>query len=401
VCVEHIDDGPANDLTWSDGVYEGIPVRRLSFDLRRAPDRFRWEYDNPWVHRHLRAVIEEQRPDVFILIGGYLLSGAALAAAREAHLPSIVRLMDFWFLCPRIIMLRSDGRLSPPPIDPVTCARCLGEEKRRYRIPGRVAPGLMKLFWRLRWTQAGRVRARLEFLLRCLQQADAVISTSQFLRHVYTSAGLDPAHIHFARQGIELPEAAPEPLPFPPLRIGYLGQIAPLKGVDVLLRAVRSLPGEPLEVHVYGDLDPFPEYSRSLRALAAGDPRIQLLGRYQERGGLLEALRPLHAVVVPSLWYENSPNVILESFAHGLPVLASNLGGMAELVRHEESGLLFQPGDAMDLASQIRRLLREPSLLPVLRSGIPPVKSSAEEVDEVESWCERVVARHRAVGALR
>jgi glycosyltransferase involved in cell wall biosynthesis len=93
--------------------------------------------------------------------------------------------------------------------------------------------------------------------------------------------------------------------------------------------------------------------------------------------------------VVPSIWYENSPYSILEAFAHGLPVIATDLGGMAELVRHEESGLLFRRGDAASLAQQLARLLREPSLLGLLRSGVPPVKASSEEIDEIEHWCLR------------
>jgi glycosyltransferase involved in cell wall biosynthesis len=94
---------------------------------------------------------------------------------------------------------------------------------------------------------------------------------------------------------------------------------------------------------------------------------------------------------VPSLWYENSPNAILEAFAHCTPVGASNLGGMAELVRDGENGLLFAAGDADDLARQLRRWLDHPHLLPALRAGIGPVKSVAQEMDKLEE-IYRVVA---------
>jgi glycosyltransferase involved in cell wall biosynthesis len=91
------------------------------------------------------------------------------------------------------------------------------------------------------------------------------------------------------------------------------------------------------------------------------------------------------------VWYENSPNVILEAFAHHTPVVASDLGGMAELVRDGENGLLFAPGDADSLARQLRRLLDDPHLLSALRAGIGPVKSVAQEMDELEGVYQTVV----------
>lgn len=394
VCVEHIDRGPADGVAWSDEEYDGVSVRRLSMDLRRAPDRFRWQYDNPWIQRHLREVLLGDAADVFLLFGGYLLTGSALVGAREAGVPSIVRLMDSYFLCPRITLLRSDGSLSMPPLDPRRCVRCLAEESRRWRIPGRVAPAVMQTFWNLRRARVARVEHRAAFLLAALETADSLLSPSQFLRNVYVGCGVDPRSIHFMRQGIELPEAAPEHPPTPPLRLGYLGQIAPMKGVDVLLRAVRALPGEPLEVKIYGDLSKAPDYAEELRAIAGDDPRVEMCGLYQSSGGLFDVMRRLHAVVVPSINYENSPNAILESYAYGRPVIASDLGGMSELVRHEESGLLFPAGDVLALRDRLQRLLREPSLLPVLRSGVPPMKSSDEEISEYEAWCERARSRH-------
>ena len=97
------------------------------------------------------------------------------------------------------------------------------------------------------------------------------------------------------------------------------------------------------------------------------------------------------------MWYENSPNAVLEAFAHRTPVVASNLGGMAELVRNGGNGLLFTPGDAEDLARQLRRLLDKSDLLSTLRAGIGPVKSVAQEMDELEEIYRSAVvkARHR------
>jgi len=393
ICVEAIDTGDGHGLTFEDDTYDGLPVRRLGFNLAAALDPFRWAYDNPWIGEYLRDYLAELAPDLLHLISGYLMSGSTLRAARDLGIPPVVTLTDFWFLCPRITLLRSNGQLCAPPFDTVTCARCLGEERRRHRLPGRIAPGLMNVFWRLQKTQIRNIEARMTFLRQTLNQVDVIISPSQFLRSIFIEAGVEPERIIFSRQGRDFPDLTPEMLEKTPssgLRVGYIGQIARHKGVHVLCEAVRRMPGVPLSVRAYGDTTPFPEYTARLRRLMAGDERLELAGVYR-RQEVSQVLRELDVIVVPSLWYENSPNAILEAFAHRTPVVASNLGGMAELVCDAENGLLFVPDDADDLARQLRRLLDDPRLLPALRAGIGPVKSVAQEMDELEE-IYRVVA---------
>lgn len=398
LCVEHIHRGaaPAGTLTWVDDTYEGVPVRRLTFDLSSAPDMDRWEYDNAWVGEHVQTLFADDRPDLLHLMSGYLLTGRVLHTARAAGVPAVVSLMDFWFLCRRLSLLRSDGTLSALPIDPAACARCVGEESRRYRWLGRYAPGLAAAYWR---TQTGRRQVfadRLAFQQEALAQAYAVIGRSQFMCQTFRAAGVPAERLHFIRQGRDFPGLEAAALTKTPaagrLRVGYLGQIAPHKGVHVLLEAARLLPAAPLTVRVHGALEPFPAYTARLRALAAGDARIELAGPYQGQAALRALLRDLDVIVVPSLWYENSPNVILEAVAHGTPVIVSDLGGMAELVQDSVDGLRFPAGDAAALARCWQRLLTEPELLGRLRAGLRPVKTLAQELDEVEALYRRVLA---------
>ncbi len=398
VCVERIDAGPDNGVTWEDEIFQGIAVRRLSFNLAASPDPFRWEYDNIWIGEHLRGLLTEFHPEVFHLISGYLLSGRVLRVAHELGIPSVVTLTDFWFLCPRITLLRSDGQVSDLPIDPATCARCLGEEQRRYRWPGQLAPGFMRWYWGRQTRQIRAVESRAAFLREALQRVAAIISPSEFLRSVFIQAGVAPDRIVFSRQGHDFPALTAAMLDKPPadqLRVGYLGQIAPHKGVHVLFEALRRLPGAPLRVKAYGDLTKFPRYAERLRRMAADDARLQLVGTYGREDVSL-VLRELDVIVIPSLWYENSPNSILEAFAHRTPVIASNLGGMAELVRDGQNGLLFAPGDADDLAGQLRRLLDEPGLKSALRANISPVKSVAEEMDTLELFYRQAIQEAHA-----
>ncbi len=382
--VERIDVPTENGVACEEENFQGVDVRRLAFDLQAAPDPFRWRYDNPWIGEHFERYFEETKPDVFHLIGGYLITASALNTARRMGIPTVVTLTDFWFLCARVSMLRSNGEIATLPIDPVRCARCLGEESRRYRIPGRLFPELMNLYWRSRKDKVQQMRDRIDCLLSTLNQVDVIISPSKFLRDFHIQAGVDENRIVFSRQGRNL---SSQPKPKQPskgvLRIGFSGQINEHKGVHVLIDAVRTLPGAPLQVKIYGDLEMFPEYTAELKAQAADDPRIEFKGAYQ-RDELPEVFAGLDALVVPSLWRENSPNVILEAFGYQTPVIGTNFGGISELVDHGHNGLLFERGNAESLAEQIGRLLKEPGLLDQLQAGIPPVRSVTEEIDELE-----------------
>lgn len=387
-CIEHIDQAPKDgQLTHVIEPYEGIKVHRLSFDLSKAPDPFQWNYDNPWIGKFLRKQLTDWQPDVIHLIGGYLMGADTLRSARECNVPRVISLTDYWWLCPRIQLLRSDGSLSTLPIDPVRCARCLGEEKRRFRLPAQLAPWLMNAFWRLRRHEISKIQKRSNVLREELNQAHAIICPSQFLLDIHRSAGIDPHKLIYARQGRDFPNLRPEMLvktPSDHLRLGYIGQITEIKGVHTLFQAVQQMPEANISIKAYGDPTHFPAYTAQLQQIASADKRIELAGIYPSHE-ISQIFQNLDVLVVPSLWYENSPNVILEAFAHHTPVLAANLGGMAELVQHEKNGLLFAPGDPTDLASQVKRLIDSPSLRISLSKGIPAIKSTAEEMDELQT----------------
>jgi glycosyltransferase involved in cell wall biosynthesis len=389
ICVERVDLSPSGGeaLAWEDGFHEQIPVRRLFFNRDKAPDPPRWEYDNPWVGRHMDLFLQEESPQIFHLISGYLLTGSALQSAIRLGIPTVVTLTDYWFLCPRFTMLRSNGKLSTLPLEAATCARCMGEEQRRFSLLSRISPpSLMDYFWQAQKGRIDQAQARIDFLRNTLRQVDAIISPSQFLQSMFIKAGFAGDQIVFSRQGRDFSELVPELLekkPSESLRIGYLGQIISIKGVHVLFEAVKQMQGAPIIVKAFGDISVYPDYTEQLKAIIAEDSRVSLAGKY-DSSDLSGVFSDLDVIVVPSEWYENSPNVILEAFAHRTPVIASNLGGMAELVQEGVNGLLFEPGDPQSLATQLNRLVQNPALLSRLRDGIGPVKSESEEIDQLE-----------------
>jgi len=386
VTIERIDHGSPGSIEYEDSIYQGIMVRRLRLNLIQDPQRETLEYENPWIGRHLRQLIQEWQPDVFHLISGYLMTASAIEAANLPGIRRVVTLTDYWFLCRRINLLKSNGSLSTQPIQAETCARCLGEEKRRYRIPGLVAPGLMNFYWKLQTAQTAGVFHRMDTLQSAMQKVDAFISPSKFLRSIYIKNGVSPENIQFIRHGIELPDEHPEqPRLDQPLRVGFIGQISSHKGVHTLIQAVRLIPQVDLSLKIYGNPEPFPEYTRQLIGLARNDQRITFEGAFEGKASLSRALYNLDILVVPSLWYENCPLSILEACAHQVPVIASNLGGMPELIQPGKNGFLFEPGDAAQLASHLLRCADQPDIISTMKMGIEPVKTIHQEMEQIEA----------------
>ena len=163
----------------------------------------------------------------------------------------------------------------------------------------------------------------------------------------------------------------------------YVGTLAPHKGPDVIVRAFGMLPpGVDATLSLHGSENGYETYAAGLRTLAGHDGRISFPGPFS-RGELGGVLADLDVLVVPSRWYENAPGVIFEAFAAGMPVIATDLGGMSEFVKPGKNGLLFALEDTEDLAGQLLTLIGDESLLGRLRAGIEPVKTVGEYAGEL------------------
>jgi glycosyltransferase involved in cell wall biosynthesis len=242
--------------------------------------------------------------------------------------------------------------------------------------------------------QVRALKERPERIREKMELVDHVIVYTHLMRELLLANGIGAGKIEVSHYGIDTSGIRREDRSFsPPLRVGFVGTLASHKGCDVLIRAFRDLPPElDATLDIYGNLERFKPFVEELRGLAKGDGRIGFAGPFarEEVGNVLSRMDVL---VVPSRWYENGPGVIFEAFAAGIPVVATDLGGMSEFVRHEKDGLLFGLEDPGDLARQLRRLLEEPGLLERLRAGIEPVKTVQENVDELEDLYSGLLAR--------
>jgi len=393
VCAENWGKGRTYQPRHRDAPYEGIPVRRLSWNWQLAPDPFVNLFDNRQVERHMEAYLRELAPDVMHITSCYSLGSGIIRAASHAGVPTVLTLTDFWFISPRQTLRRGDGSLCDGPTSPAQCACCLAADSTVYRVLTRALPSELVargLIHVNRWPLLGRQRGlrgyvgdvafRRRALRRAFDQVDVAIAPSRALKDVYVHNGFPSERIRLSRYGLDLNWRShlQSRSRSDQLSVGYIGQIEPVKGVDVLVRAFRVIPHQSAELRIFGDLDKNPPYAQRVRALAGDDRRIQFMGPF-ERPRLAEVLSQVDVVAVPSVWLENAPVVIAEAFAAGRPVIATDLPGMSELVEHEVNGLLFSRGDVSALANALNRFVEEPQLHEELVAGIQPVRSIGDE----------------------
>jgi glycosyltransferase involved in cell wall biosynthesis len=294
--------------------------------------------------------------------------------AREAGCRVVATLHDYHLLCDASVLLRRDGSLCTggPRGD---CHECL---ERHPLHPDRGA----ELTRDAAYAEAMAERRALH--ASALSDVDRAVCPSRFLAERFLEAGwLEPEQIVVMKAGYPGPRLeARRTDPAAPLRVGYVGGVYRSKGVHVLVEAFAHLRDTAAELSIHGALDWFPDYVAELEASAEGSA-VRFPGRF-EPAELDSVLAGLDLLVVPSLWYENMPITIQEAFRSSIPVVATDLGGMAEAVEHEVSGLLFPRGDARALAAAIWRLAGDRELLFRLASGTPVPPTIEEIADELE-----------------
>jgi glycosyltransferase involved in cell wall biosynthesis len=379
--------------------FEGVPVRRVGRPKEGVRRPYRLDYENETMARRAREYVEEVRPNIVHAEHFQGLSASVMPVFKEFGVPLVYTATDFWTMCPVVDFRRHDGAVCEGP-ELHHCVRCIASRypgTRMKAVIDRTPDAALKVASRLSETplsksvhslrQVWALKERPGHIREEMKNVDHIIAYTRLMKDLLLANGIGEGKIGVSYYGIDTSRISNLPRPTnvpPPLRIGFIGTMAPHKGSDTLIEAFRKLPKDlDATLDIYGNLERFKPFVKKLRGLAGGDERINFAGPFQrERVG--EVLSNLDALVVPSRWYENQPGVIFEAFAAGMPVVATDLGGMSEFVRHGENGLLFELENADDLARQLRRLGEEPGLMEKLRAGIGPVKTVEENADELE-----------------
>lgn len=347
---------------------------------------------------------------------------ARWAKAPAGGRPVVMTFHDYWLFCNQGQLLRTDGSICTEAITG-SCTDCaglwlgMGTSARgalhvlerwwpeiRYRTSGlrRLAHRYLRLVQRRpsqRARMQERMRLRREEMRRFGTSVGLGIVPSRTLRDQLVAFGLPAERLMVVPYGIPTrPLAGIKKTGGGTLRVAYLGRIIPAKGVHVLLEAAERLRRAQIQIDLHGDIPPYgdiDDYAKRMRRRAASNPGVRWHGAY-DHDALSGILAEADVVVVPSIWYENQPFVMLEAFASGTPVVATDLGGMRELVQDGRNGLLFPRGDAQALAQCLEQLADDRPLLERLREGIGPVTGIETHARALESVYEGLLAHQQS-----
>lgn len=396
-----VQEGGPEDFAVEESSFQGLRVLRMTHRL--AHGRLAESYRQPRAEAAFRSLLLAEQPDVVHFQHLIHTSAGLVHVARELGLPSIVHCHDYWALCARVQLIRPDGARCERNMGS-GCFLCVKEEalaaipmaERLGRAAGDLALALAEAAVRSECLPQGLRRslegyadlaARQEFVLGAYAAADLCVSPSRFLRaKLLESGAFEPHTFLYSDNGMRTDHVhalAKRPDPAGRVRFGFVGSLVWYKGGEVLVRAMRLLRGQPVILNVYGSFDPERDpHHAELARLAEGAP-VQFHGRF-DNARLSEVYAQIDVLVVPSVWFENSPITIHEAHLTRTPVLASDIGGMAEYVRDGVDGLHFRVGDEHDLAAKMRRFVEQPDLLARLSRSFPAVKTIAEDAAATE-----------------
>lgn len=280
----------------------------------------------------IEVLVRQFRPQLIHAHNTFpLVSPSLYWVAARMRVPVVQTLHNFRLFCPQAMFLR-EGRV---------CEDCLGH------VPWR---GVVHRCYRGSILQSAVLAASLaghRGLGTYSRRVTRYIALNEFCRTKFIEGGLPAERVVIKPNFVEVP-APPEA---ERLRSGglFVGRLSPEKGIDVLARAVTGWEAPVVDVVGTGPLESMVREAAGLRGLG-----------WRDMPGVYESMRGASFLVLPSIWYENFPRTLVEAFACGLPAIASRIGALAELVEDGVTGLLFEPGDAVDLRAKLRWAMDHP-----------------------------------------
>jgi glycosyltransferase involved in cell wall biosynthesis len=229
----------------------------------------------------------------------------------------------------------------------------------------------------------GDIKERPNILQKLYKSYRAVIAPTKFLSQAYIDNGLTvPIHIsHFGVDSSRAPK--PRRDSGVPIRFAFIGQIYPHKGTDILIEAFCRLPQGTAELFIYGNEDQSPEYTNRLKNMASGCA-VFFRGTFPQTE-IDKIFAEVDFLVIPSIWYENSPLVLLNALASHTPVIVSDVAGMTEFVEDGKNGYIFKRKSVNDLYRVLQIIISEPGKAREMSSKTNYPRTTKMMVEDVVS----------------
>ena len=316
--------------------YEGLPVYRTRLTREDYDNKFE-NFTHKDVETHFKNILGRFSPDIVHFHNIIGLSTGLIHIAKQQGIRTVLTLHDHWGFCYKNTLIKNSNEICQ---NFTRCSTCMAI------IPGEKNLNLP-------------IRMRQDFITLQLEEVDAFISPSQYLANAYICAGIPHEKMHVIWNGIDVQKFSHiKKVPDDNnIRFTFIGYFGRHKGIQVLLNALRYLNNtEKIIINLIGEGDLLAQYKKEVN-----DKKIKKVVKFW---GKIEKIEDAYAhsdvFILPSIWPENQPVSITEAMSAGIPVIASDIGGIPELVEDRKTGFLFEPGNSEDLAKKMSEFLLNP-----------------------------------------
>jgi len=332
-------------VTKEKGEFEGIRINLHDKDFYH--DKY-INFDREPLQEIFRKELYSYAPDVVHLHNIYGLSLGMIDECYKMNIPIVMTLHDYWGICPKNLLINEEGSICT--IKDGFCIKCQGQI----------------------FAENGNSYSFYERNLKYLdyyKKIDLLISPSRYLADRFIERGLPKDKFKIVKYGINInrfKEKQPK-VKFKKIRLGFVGQTVWHKGLDIFLCALSLLEKEErdkISVLIAGSGDK--TYELHCKSLVKEFNFVNFLGKISN-DKMHKIYRQIDILIVPSRWPDNSPLVVQEALACGIPIIASDIGGMPELVEDGINGYLFKYNSHEALAQKIREFIKNPDKILQMR----------------------------------
>lgn len=323
-------------------------------------------YANPEILKAFKKVLKSFKPEIIHIHHLLTLSVDIITYCEELDIPMVATLHDYWYFCHRITLTLPDGENCDGSEGGTKCKGC---GKRIYnQFPGNLLqPG-----------QAIASVLRNKRLIAGLNQCDLIYAPCHSLMARYENEGVSLDKMRHRPYGIPILSLQKKKVEVPVV-FGYIGNLTPYKGLEVLIDAAKLINGSSWKIKIFGAGTS--DYETYLKQKSNGLP-IEFNGKFP--ADTVEfALNSIDVLIVPSLWEENSPLVVHEANCCSVPVVASNIGGLSEIVSSLRGGMLFNPGDSRQLSKILSTICTKPDIIMKMKKKMKIIRPIEKEVKDM------------------
>lgn len=374
----------------------------------RLYNSFEMTYKNEVIAEKFGSILDQIKPDIVHIQHLLYLSGKIIEEIKKRRIPIVFTLHDYWLICPQGQLLKNNKEICNDKY--LECINCvlhqLSIKKNIFNayyflkelIPGSLFQliknfylGYSKFIFLTKEKANNLIEARTVYMKDICSKVDLFISPSNFLKNKFIEFGIPQDKIIFLPHGFNLENFKKlQKTSSPKLRFAFIGNILPAKGVHMLIECFNKIKNDNVELKIYGKAISYKSelrnYLKYIKKIIKSK-NIKFMGGFDNRN-IAKIFEEIDVLVVPPIWYENSPLVIQEAFAAKTPIVASDIGGISELINHNVNGFLFKPNDVNDLYEKINLIIKKPNLIEEIKQNINPPKSIKKNAEEISNIYE-------------